>query len=178
LEFEKKDQTIFDIIIYGSAVKGKEKPRDIDILIIFLEGSLRERLDIIQEIKSKVKRYVANADIKQILLKELFSVSFLARTSIFLEGISVFNKKKFCETLGFESFTLFWYTLEGLTHTQKVKFNYILAGRGMKGVIEDLNGERIANGAIKIPIENSLVFEGILKANRIVYKKKNILEEK
>ncbi len=30
LESEKKDKTIFDIVIYGSAVKGKENARDID----------------------------------------------------------------------------------------------------------------------------------------------------
>ena len=76
------------------------------------------------------------------------------------------------------SFTLFWYNLKGLTHSKKVKFNYILSGRNMKGMIEELNGERLVNGAIKIPIEKTLEFEEILKENRVNYKKKNILEER
>ncbi len=175
----EKDKTISDIVIYGSAVKGKEDARDIDILVIFLEGSLKERLDRLQEIKSRLKNVEIETaiDIKQILLKELFSSSFLARTGILLEGISVFTDKKFCETLGFKSFTLFWYSLKGLTHSEKVKFNYIFAGRNTKGMIEEVNGQRLVNGAIKIPIENSVIIEGILKTNSIQYNKKNILEE-
>ena len=175
LESEKKDNTIFDIVIYGSAVKGKETARDIDILVIFLEGSLKERLNKLQKIKSRLKQ--KNLDLKQILLKELFSLSFLARTGIFLEGISVFKNKKFCETLGFKSFTLFWYNLEGLSHSQKVKFNYLLAGRNTKGIIQELNGQRLVSGAVKIPMENSASFEEILKTNNINYSKKNVLEE-
>ena len=54
LEQEKKNKSIFDIIIYGSSVKGTDKPGDIDIMVIFLEGSLRERLDYVQQIKSKM----------------------------------------------------------------------------------------------------------------------------
>jgi len=179
LKSEKKDKTIFDVIIYGSAVKGKEEAGDIDIAVIFLEGSLRKRIDKIQNTKLRLKKLIKDKilDIKQMLLKDLFSTSFLARTGILLEGISVFKDKKFCETLGFQSFTLFWYNLKGLTHTQKVKFNYILAGRDTKGVIEELKGERIANGAVKIPIENSIIFEEILKTNNISCSKKNIIEE-
>lgn len=175
LESEKKDKSIFDIIIYGSAVKGKTHPRDFDIVVIFLEGNLRQRLDKIQEIKSKLK--IEKVDIKQILLKDLFSSDFLARTGILLEGICVFRNKKFCEVIGFKGYSLFWYDLNGLNHTQKVKFNYILAGRGSKGIIDELNGERLAKGAVKIPIERSLEFEEILKGNNVSYKKKNILEE-
>ena len=80
----EKDKAIFDIVVYGSAVKGKEDARDIDILVIFLEGSLKERLDKLQEIKSRLKdvKIETPLDIKQILLKDLFSSSFLARTGI------------------------------------------------------------------------------------------------
>lgn len=80
--------------------------------------------------------------------------------------------------LGFKSFTLFWYNLKGLTHAQKIRFNYILAGRrSLKGMIKELKGKRLVRGAVKIPIEHSIEFEEILKANDVNYKKKNILEE-
>lgn len=176
LESEKKDKNIFDIVIYGSIMKDKTF-NDIDILVIFLEGSLRERLDRIQEIKIKLKKIISKLDIKQILIKDLFSPEFLARTGILLEGFSIFKNKKFSETLGFRSFSLFWYSLKGLTHAQKVKFNYILAGRGTDGMIKELNGERLVNGAVKIPLENSSAFESILNANNVAFLKKNILEE-
>ena len=174
----EKRESIFDIIIFGSLVKGKLTPRDIDILVIFLHGTLKERLNIIQEIKNNLKNKIeGNIDLKQALLKELFSPEFLARTGILLEGFSVYKNKKFCQTLGFESFTLFWYNLNRLTHTQKVKFNYILSGRNQKGIIDSLGGKRLANGVIKIPIETSFEFEEILKNNKVNYNKKNILEE-
>src|SRR3989344_7753740 len=171
LESEKTNKKIFDIIVYGSLVKGKIEARDIDILVIFLEGKLRERLDMIQIIKNKIKKNFDNIDIKQILLEDLFSKEFLARTGIFLEGISIFRDRKFCETLGFGSCSLFWYSLKGMTHSQKVKFNYVLAGRNKEGIIELFNGERLAAGVIKIPIQYSLEFEGILKRSNIEYKK-------
>ena len=174
----EKRENIFDIVIFGSLVKGSLEPRDIDVMVIFLDGSLKERLDAVQEIKNRLKGKIDEAiDIKQCLLKDLFSLEFMARTGILLEGVSIFHNKKFCQTLGFESYTIFWYRLKNLTHTQKVKFNYILAGRNQKGIIELLNGTRLMNGVVKIPIENSLEFERILKDNRISYNKKNILEE-
>lgn len=177
LKSEKKDN-IFDIVIFGSLVKGSLKPRDVDVMVIFLKGSLKERLDAIQEIKSRLKGKIEETiDIKQCLLKDLFSVEFMARTGILLEGFSVFHNKKLCQTLGFNSFTLFWYNLDGLSHTQKVKFNYILSGRNQKGIIEQLQGKRLSRGTVKIPIEYSLEFEDILKKNKINYDKKNVLEE-
>ena len=93
------------------------------------------------------------------------------------EGFSAFKNRKFCQTLGFESYALFWYDLRGLSHAQKVKFNYILAGRNQEGIIGLLRGRRLARGVIKIPIENSLEFDEILKSNNIKYNKKSILEE-
>ena len=135
-------------------------------------------MEIPQEIKNRLKGKIDEIiDIKQCLLKDLFSLEFMARTGILIEGISVFHNKKFCQTLGFESYTIFWYNLRNLSHTQKVQFNYILAGRNQKGVIEQLRGKRLANGVIKIPIEYSLEFEDILKQNKINYNKKSVLEE-
>jgi len=169
---------IFDILIFGSLSKGKFSPRDIDIAVIFLQGTLRERLNLIQEIKNKLKpKFNLNIDLKQVLLRDLFSPEFLARTGIMLEGYSTFHSKKFCQTLGFNSYTLFWYNLKILTHTQKVKFDYILAGRNQKGIIELLNGKRLVSGVVKIPIEHSFEFEEVLKNNKIAYNKKKILEE-
>ena len=174
----EKKENIFDIVVFGSLVKGKLNPRDADILFVFLNGTLKERLNLIQEIKNKLKNKIQiDLDIKQALLKDLFSAEFLARTGILLEGFSIFKNKKFCETLGFHSYALFWYDLKSLNHTEKVKFNYILAGRNQKGVIELFNGARLMSGVVKIPVEHSLEFENILKNNKINYNKKNILEE-
>ncbi|MFH1511124.1 MAG: nucleotidyltransferase domain-containing protein [Candidatus Woesearchaeota archaeon] len=178
LDSEAGKDGIFDIVLYGSSVKGKLSPGDIDILIIFVEGTLRQRLDKTQNIKMNLKKgFHQKIDIKQILLNELFSANFFARTGILLEGISLRSGKHFSENLGFKPYTLFSWTLSGLTHSEKIRFNYILAGRGVQGIVKELGGIRVASGAIKIPIGNSTVFEDILKANKVPYNKKNLLEE-
>ena len=178
LNSEKKESFIFDIFVYGSTVKGKRNPHDLDLLIVFLEGTLRERLEIVQRIKGKLKALDVIVDCQQVLLKELFSSSFFARSGVLLEGVSVFDGKKVSEKMGFNSWTLFWYELKGLTHTQKVKFNYILAGRGdLKGILGEFGAIRLVSGVVKVPIEKSLLFEEILKQNNVKYWKKNILEE-
>jgi hypothetical protein len=143
--------------------------------VIFLEGGLRKRLEKIQEIKNALGE--KNVDVKQILLKDLFSPAFFARTGVIFEGISVKEGKPFAQLMGFTAATLFWYTLEGLKHSQKVTFNYVLAGRGKyKGFLQKLKGERLANGAVKIPAAKSLEFEEILQRHKVRFKKKDILE--
>lgn len=177
LESEKEDKWIFDIIVYGSTVKGKGAPNDLDLVVIFLQGTLRERLDRLQEIKAKLKNIRVQIDIKQMLLQEFFSTEFLAKTGILLEGISVFKCKKISEMMGFKPYALFWYDLKPLNHNQKVKFNYILAGRRtMDGVLKRLHAVRLNSGTIKVEIENSAEFEEILKSNNVNYRKKEIFE--
>ncbi|MBI1971075.1 nucleotidyltransferase domain-containing protein, partial [Candidatus Woesearchaeota archaeon] len=51
---EKKDKAIFDIVLYGSVTKGKSNVNDVDIAVIFREGSLKERLTKVQQIKKKI----------------------------------------------------------------------------------------------------------------------------
>ena len=85
----RKDNSISDIIVYGSSVKGKFKPNDVDIVVIFSEGTLKERLEKIQNMKSVLD--MKNLDMKQMLMSDFFSDAFLAKTGIILEGYSIFN---------------------------------------------------------------------------------------
>lgn len=62
-KFVKKNN-VFDVIFYGSAVKGKEEPRDIDLVFIFFSRPLRERVEIIQKFKNIVKEKIKELDIK------------------------------------------------------------------------------------------------------------------
>lgn len=174
LNEEKKDNSIFDIVLYGSSVKGKENPADMDIAVIFRSGSLKDRLSKVQLIKRKIK-LDKKIDIKGILLEELFKPEFFARSGIFLEGMSIFDGKYFSEKIGFSGFVLFNYFLTGKTHTEKVKFNYVLSGRKEKGIVSYLEGKQIAPCVVKIPIKNSLEFEEVLKKHKISYSKMNVL---
>ena len=177
LKDEKKDNEIFDIVLYGSSVKGKEKPNDVDILVIFEKGTLKERLEKIQKIKKNIK--IENKiDIKGILLKELFQEEFFARSGVFLEGVSLIDGKQFANKIGFNNAVLFFHNLKDKTHTEKVKFNYLISGRGGNGILKLMNGKQLAPGVLQIPLTKSLEFETILNRNKISYYKINVLIQK
>jgi predicted nucleotidyltransferase len=175
LKSEKENIKIFDIILYGSSVKGWLEPHDIDILVIFREGSLKERLGKIQDIKKKLNN--KKLDIKGILLEELFKEEFFARSGVIAEGISLFTGDKISRKIGYEGYCLFVYSLKDKKHSEKVKFNYLLSGRNSKGIIKELNGVSLGPGVVKIPIKNSNEFKDILKKHEIKFEKKVILEE-
>ncbi|MEK6960043.1 MAG: nucleotidyltransferase domain-containing protein [Nanoarchaeota archaeon] len=177
LSEERKDKTIFDIILFGSHAKGKLSPRDIDIAIIFKEGTLKARLSRVQEIKKKLRLTSGDQelDVTGILWEELFQESYFARTGIFLEGISMLHSKPFAQRIGFEGWTIFTYSLADKTHTEKVKFNYILTGRNTKGMIRRLDGEHMTPGAVRIPISRSIEFEELLKMHKVSYSKRRML---
>jgi len=176
LKIEKKDENIFDIVIYGSSVKGKSRPGDTDVLVIFRSGSLKDRLNRIQEIKKKINPN-HKIDIKCVLWDELFQPEFFARTGIFLEGVSVFDDKNFSRKIGFEGSVRFLYDLKDKTHSEKVKFNYVLSGRNTKGLVETLDGRHLAPGVVEIPTANSLEFEEVLKRYSINFKKQSVLKK-
>ena len=178
LKFESKkfvNKEVFDIIIYGSSVMSKEEPGDTDIIIIFKEKALKERLDIAQEFKNRIKGKVKNPDIKTINLIELFDLNFLARQGIIAEGYSLIDSKSFSSKMGFKGYVLFTYSLKNLNHNEKTKFTYSLIGRNSKGMLEISEAVSLGKGAFVVPIEKSILFEDFLKQWKINYKSKKTL---
>jgi len=171
-KFKKKN--IIDIILFGSSVKGAIEIRDIDILLIFLNETLKERAIISQELKTELKNEI-KVDIKTINLEELFEKEFLARQGILVEGYSLLDDAPFSKKMGFVGYSLFAYSLRNLNHNEKTKFTYALIGRKQIGILKKLNAESVGRGSVLIPIKNSLIFEEFLKKWNINYKKKNIL---
>jgi hypothetical protein len=172
----KKNKSVFDIILYGSIANGAHTPHDVDIAVIFHCGSLKEQLEVVQNMKKQMKVF-GTVDCKALLWDELFAVSNFSRSGIFLEGISLFSGKQFSQKIGFVCSVLFVYMLKNKKHSEKVKFNYILAGRNGKGMIERLQGKHVAPGVVEIPIKHSLEFEEVLKLHKIDYEMKKILVE-
>ncbi len=176
LKARTRDKTIFDIVVYGSLVKGKRRPADIDIAVIFRTGRLRERLAKVQDIKKVIKE--ERIDVKGILLEELFQETFFARSGIFLEGISIFDGRPFAQRIDFAGSSLFSYTMRDKTHSEKVKFNYVLSGRKGAGIVELLEGKHLAPGTIQVPMRQADEFEEVLRKHNITFNRKNILVQR
>lgn len=166
---------IFDVVLYGSAVKGRDEPRDTDLLLIFREEPLKERAKIAQNIKEILGKKISNIDIKTINLRELFEKDFLARQAILTEGYSLLYNSPLSERLGFKSYALFTYNLKNLNHNEKTKFTYALIGRKTDGITKQLSVRPLGKGAVIVPIKNSLIFESFLQRWRLNYKKSSIL---
>lgn len=171
-----KDKSIFDIVIYGSSIKGKIESRDIDLLIIFKERPLSERAEVTQKFKAKISEKIDKLDVKTINLSELFDSDFLAKQSILTDGYSLVNNMAFSEKMGFLSRSLFTYNLKNLDHNTKTKFTYSLIGRNKnQGILKMLNAKPLGKGVFLLPIQNSSFFEDFLKKWGVSYDKKNIL---
>lgn len=168
-------KNIFDIVVYGSSVKSKENPNDLDIVIIFLNEKLDNMLKIAQEYKNIIKDKIKNPDVKAINLIEFFDKNFLAREGILLEGYSVFYEEPFSSRLGFKGYVIYCYSLKKLNHNEKTKFTYALIGRRSEGILKKVNAIILGKGAVAVPIENSVFFEDFLKKWNVDYKIKKTL---
>lgn len=175
-KFKKEHDEIFDILLYGSAVKGKLDFNDIDLMILFYNSSLNKRLEKSQKLKSIIKKEITNVDIKTMNINDFFDKTLLARQGLLIEGISLINNKSFAELLGFKGFSIFTYNLKNLNHNKKTQFTYTLIGRNSEGITRLLGGEPLGRGAVKIPIGHSIEFEQFLQKWEIDYKRKDMLE--
>ena len=176
--FQKQNKEVFDIIIYGSIVKGKLDFNDIDLMIIFNTIPLKKRLEIAQNLKFHLKDEIQHIDIKTMNFEDFFDETFMARQGILIEGVSLIKNKSLAELMGFNGFSIFTYNLKNLDHNKKTQFTYALGGRNSEGVLKSLKGASLGRGAVQIPIEHSNEFESFLQKWSINYKMKNILESK
>ena len=82
---------VIDIILFGSVIKGKNMPNDVDLLILFND---KKNLELGYELRKKLEKDLAVSVISK-TYKEFFEGSFKARDSILAEGFSLTQKKFF-----------------------------------------------------------------------------------
>ena len=141
------DREILDVILFGSAVKGKASPSDIDVAII-TEKNIKENID--------------NFHISFLKSSDFFKQYSIIHT-LLREGYSLKNKMPFSEVYKFQSRALFIYELKELSPSEKVRIVNILRGKngnkGNKGMVVENNGKWLANQVFIIPVENENIFE-------------------
>ena len=146
--FRANKDYVIDIVLFGSLVRGKENPNDIDILILF-----KDKVDKDAEYEFRKN---AGKDVSVISKTEagLIEPSFDAREGFLFEGYSLVNDECIASRYGFSSFGLVIYDTNGMTNTQKTKFYYALNGRGeSNGIIGSLSGIKISDNVIAVPLD-------------------------
>ncbi|NPA47389.1 MAG: nucleotidyltransferase domain-containing protein [Thermococci archaeon] len=178
--FVEEHEEVFDVILYGSTVLGKEKPNDLDLMILTRKKLPALQLrDMILELKKKVSTMSIEEelDVRAMSLEELFDPNNLAGLGVIIEGYSLTRGKAIAELMNGKAYALFRFTLEGLQRKDRVRFQYALKGRNMKsGLLKDLNGEQWGAWVIVVPIQHTYRFKEFLERWNIKYEAFTILK--
>ena len=157
---------ILDIVLFGSLVKGKEKPKDIDLLIIY-------KTKINSELNYKIKKELEilgfDVDLVAKNYSGLFDSSFIARESYLSEGYSLSNKKFIAGGFGFKPMVLFRYDIKNFNKSQRMRFYYSLYGRNSEGMLEKLKLYKFSERIIISPVEESEEVKDYLNSWNIKY---------
>ncbi len=156
-----KNKEVIDIIIFGSVLKGKALPRDIDIAIITENP---------EKIKSPPEFHASIIHPKDFFINVPSIVSTLLK-----EGYSLKNNKPLSEAYGFSSKSLFVYHLSALTPSKKVRIVNLLKGSKEKGMVEKNKGKWLANQTFLIPLESEHLFTSFFINMNVKFQKFNVL---
>jgi predicted nucleotidyltransferase len=155
-----KDKEVYDIILFGSFVKGKANPKDIDVAIIS-----NKKFDNLG------KKFHASF----ISLDDFFKPIGLMNT-LFREGYSLRKNKSFSEVYGFKNKCLFKYELSGLSASEKVMaVNFLRGKNGDKGLVLNKYGEWISNQVFLCPVIYDSIFDRFFINSKIKFKKYYVL---
>ncbi len=158
-----------DIVIFGSAVKGKASPEDVDICLLFDTADNR----IVESVDSALTHAGFKAHVSKLEYKDLFG-SELWKTLLH-EGFSIKENKMLSETIGIEPFILYEYGLIGLIKTQKQSFAHALFGSGGRAsFLKSISGRRIGKNAVAAPVQKSEELRAFLETWKIKYKASRI----
>ncbi len=159
---------IVDIILFGSFVKGKESPKDMDILLVFKN---KKNLELAHNFrKSLEKKINLQVGITCKVYNGLFERNFTAREAILTEGYSLINKIGFSEGLGYKNVILFIYKLKGKNNSERMRFYYSLYGRNSEGILKILNAKKYAETLILCPVENQEKMRNYLENWKIEFR--------
>ena len=158
-------ENVIDIVQYGSSIIDENKPNDIDIAVIFNKIPLKEQLNESQNIKNQLTKisqipiHITSFDFYSLLDKSNF-----AREGIFFYGISILKKDFFSKIFGFTPKLHIFYSLNKLKKKDKIRFNYMLNGKGGKyGMLRKYGGKLVKPGMIEISPEHEKIFNDSIK---------------
>lgn len=153
----KKYNLIKDIIIFGSFVKGRDNPKDIDLAFILIEKDIK-LVNLIKKELITDKAHLEFIDIGDIYYNSLF-------LSLINEGLSIKENKFLRDILKIRPMRLYSYDLKHLNKSKKTIF-----GMALKDSLKKMKGEKVSTGAVLIPINQTSYFEDFLDVWGMKYK--------
>ncbi|MDK2914020.1 MAG: hypothetical protein PWQ79_935 [Thermococcaceae archaeon] len=152
-EFSFKNHEVWDILLYGSFLKGKEKPKDLDISVIVKEGN---PFDVAFRFKTLLEEEFPpeRLDVKGFLLEEIFDENNLVGFALLVEGYSLLRDKFLHEELNAGGYFLFRFSYSHFPQSVKMRFLYAYRGRGKSpGVLGQTDSVELAPGVVLVPVK-------------------------
>jgi len=162
-EFASKNPEVWDILLYGSSLKGKERPNDIDIAVVVKEGN---PFTISFEFKRRLEGegfLPDEVDVKGFLLEELFDENNLVGFALLVEGYSLLEGKFIHERLNANAYFLFRFSYSSLPQSEKMRFLYAYRGRnGNEGILQQTGSLELAPGVVLVQVDAVYKFREFL----------------
>ncbi len=165
----KNKDVLFDIVVIGSAEKGKESLKDVDVALIF---KARERVEETNKLARQIDRSV---HVSHIFLDELYTQPLWH--SVLREGYSVSSEKKLLDLLGMAAFGLFTYSLKGMKPNIRSRFSQVLSGYKSEPVLKQTEAVVLTPGAVLVPITKVEKFRSFLEYWKASYTLKYVWVE-
>ncbi|MFO8016675.1 MAG: nucleotidyltransferase domain-containing protein [Candidatus Woesearchaeota archaeon] len=166
-----------DVIVFGSFAREKTEAGDIDLCIVVRDEQEKKAIDLVDSLHELLKTYGQSFHISHLLEKSFFLGGNMLAKTMLVEGISISKKKPVSELLGFSPKSIFIYSLRGFSRSKRVRFHYLLQGRGdSKGILSEMDGRIIGDGVISVPVGREDSFKEILFAWGVEFDIKRVLE--
>lgn len=160
---------VADVILFGSTMRGKEQPKDVDVLILF-SGSVDK--EVAHVFRKKTEQAGILVHVTSLRYEEMFQPSFLAREGIFADGYSFKARDFLSSTFGFSSFVLFRYSLKGKSESERVRFYYALHGRkGSGGVLRAYGAYKFGDNLLLTPATQAEQFVSFFEAQKLQFER-------
>lgn len=163
-------EDIIDVVLFGSSVKEKLRPNDVDLAVIFRGAVKRETISRFQANLGE------NYHISALSADQFFTKPHSLAKTLFFEGVSIITGKKISDNFSLDAHILYTYDLTKEKASKKVRFVYLMKGRSVeKGIIKEFNGKYLAPSSFIIPIEKDEEMLKILKDWDIKFFRKKLM---
>ena len=171
--FLRKENYLVDLILFGSALKGKAKPGDIDLIALF-RGSDPEKIEnLLYQLRKNGENLGLNLHVEPIIIDSMFDQKVYPL--LLHEGFSINCSEFIHKKLNLRPFTLITYLLESKKASDKVRFSYALYGRNKgEGMLNKINGKVLGKGSILVPIKQQESIRAFFRQWEVEYQEQRV----
>ncbi|MBI2668213.1 nucleotidyltransferase domain-containing protein [Candidatus Woesearchaeota archaeon] len=170
-----RKMNVVDVLLFGSVVRGKSKPQDIDLCIILTDEQESKALDLIDSL-SKIPPKGLKVQINHLTERAFILGEDSLVTTLLFEGKSIRKGKKLAVRYGLKPTSFFQYSLAGFSNSERVRLHYALRGRaGSEGILAKFGGELVNDGLVSISVEQEDAFAEFLRSWNVEFKIRRVL---